>query len=347
MSTSPPTVGVGTPLPRALVGELRARLGDRLTYDAELLGEQRWTADHRGNGDPANREMLVTSLREHDVVLGVPGDSGEGLAELLAPGTKVSWVQGTAAGVGEQTRKSGLSSETLAGVAITSSAGVHATPLAEFAVWGLLTFHKDLDRLLALRADRSWPARWEMTQISGRRLLLLGLGGIGAAVAVRAQALGMKVTGVRRNVGESEPDGVDAVVGFEDLPGAAAEHDDLVVALPGTLETEKLVDATLLAALRPGGVVVNVGRGSCIDEAALREALDSGHLRGAVLDVAAEEPRPPSDPIWDYDNVIQSPHTAALSSREDHGIVALFLANLERYEAGEELVNEVRTDLFY
>lgn len=343
-------VGLGTALPAELVERLQTVPHVRLLHHPHLLGRQRHLADHKGPRDPDRLADLVEQLRGCEVVLGVPGDSAAGLRALLAGGadqTSVRWVHGTPAGVGEQLRRSGLEAADLAAVTLTSSAGVHAEPLAEFALFGLLAFHKDLDQLLAAQAAGEWLPRWPMTQLRGRRLLVLGLGGVGTAVAAVADGLGMHVSAVRRNPSGDPPRGVAEVYGFDEVEQAVAAADDLVLALPGTSETEGLLGERLLGVLRPGGVVVNVGRGSCIDEDALAAALRSGHLRGAVLDVAAHEPRPREHPLWAMPNVLQSPHTAALSAQEDSRIVDLFLDNLARYQAGTSLRNVVRTDLFY
>ncbi len=340
-------VGVGTPLADGLAERLEALDGVRLVRPSDLLPAQRFVADHAGAPDAARQAALVDRLRGCEVVLGIPGDTPAGLAALLADGTAVRWVQGTAAGTGEQLRRAGLAPETLRRVVVTSSAGVHAGPLAEFALFGLLAFHKDLDRLLELRHDGRWPARWPMRQLRGRRLLVLGAGSIGRAVAELASAFGMVVTGVRRTSGGDLPPGMTAVRPLAELDGALAETDDVVLALPGTTETDGVLDARRLSLLPPGAVVVNVGRGSCIDEDALVQALSTGHLRGAVLDVASQEPRPPDHPLWGLPHVLQSPHTAALSEQEDARIVDLFLRNLSAYRSGTGLENVVRTDLFY
>ena len=340
-------VGIGTPLASELIQRIEGSAGVTVVAPADLLGQQRWIADHAGQRSPQAQEQLVEALRSCEVVLGIPGDSPAGLAALLAEGSAVRWVHGTAAGAGEQTRRAQLPQQILDSVRVTTSAGVHAAPLAEFAIFGLLAFHKDLDRLLDMRVEHTWPSRWPMTQLQGRRLLVLGLGSIGRAVAASASALGMQVTGIRRSAEQAPPPGVSSVRSFTDLLDAAAEADDLVVTLPGTAETEGLVGADMFAAMPPGAVLVNVGRGSCIDESALYDALLSKHLRGAVLEVAAVEPRSPADQLWSLPNLLQSPHTAALSAREDDLIVDLFLENLAAFKDGTALRNVVDPVLFY
>jgi len=340
-------VGIGTPLADGLVERLRAVPGVRLVHPAEHLPPQRHVADHAGEPDAGRLVALVESLRGCEVVLGVPADTPAGLAALVEAGTATRWVQAMAAGAGEQVRRAELAEATLQRVTVTTSAGVHAQPLAEFVMFGLLAFHKDVDRLLELRRTGAWPTRWTMTQLQGRRLLVLGMGSIGAAVATRAAAFGMTVTGVRRSRGGEPPPGVSALRPLSELHDALTAAADVVVTLPGTAETEGILDASAIASLPAGAVVVNVGRGSCVDEDALADALESGHLRGAVLDVAASEPRPPEHPLWQRPDVLQSPHTAALSVHEDSRIVDLFLENLSAYRSGLPMRNVVRTDVFY
>jgi phosphoglycerate dehydrogenase-like enzyme len=132
-----------------------------------------------------------------------------------------------------------------------------------------------------------------------------------------------------------------------DLDELLPHADSVVITLPLTDETRGLFDRRRLATMHDGSILVNVGRGAVVDEEALVEALRSGHLRGAALDVFAHEPLPPESPLWELDNVILSPHTAAFSTHENERIVELFADNLRRYLAGDELRSRIRTDLFY
>ena len=132
-----------------------------------------------------------------------------------------------------------------------------------------------------------------------------------------------------------------------DLDELLPQADAIVVSLPLTDETRGLLGRDRFARMRDGAIFVNVGRGGVVDEAALVDALRSGKLRGAALDVFAEEPLPPESPLWELDNVILSPHTAALSVNENARIVDLFAENLRRYLAGDELVSRIKPDAFY
>jgi phosphoglycerate dehydrogenase-like enzyme len=140
---------------------------------------------------------------------------------------------------------------------------------------------------------------------------------------------------------------VDSVHPPEDLPELVGAADAIVITLPLTEETRGLVDRATIGRMRDGAILVNVGRGAVVDEEALIEALSSGKLAGAALDVFAEEPLPETSPLWELDNVIVSPHTAALSWHENERIVELFAENLRRYLRGDELRSRVRTSAFY
>jgi phosphoglycerate dehydrogenase-like enzyme len=179
-----------------------------------------------------------------------------------------------------------------------------------------------------------------VNELPGKTVLVVGFGEIGREVARLAQAFGMRVLAVKRAADDtaSGPDRLDDFV---------AEADAVVVTLPLTEETRGLIGRDTIARMRDGAILVNVGRGAVVDEEALVEALASGKLAGAALDVFAEEPLPAASPLWELDNVILSPHTAALSLRENERIVDLFAENLRRYLRSDELLSRIRTDAFY
>jgi phosphoglycerate dehydrogenase-like enzyme len=169
---------------------------------------------------------------------------------------------------------------------------------------------------------------------------LLGLGGIGEAVARRALALGMRVAAARRSQADG-PAGVEVMTGEGALDRLLSLSDYLVVTVPRTAETEGMVGARELALLPPGAVVVNVSRGGIVDEEALAEALRGGRLRGAALDVFATEPLPASSPLWGLPNALLLPHVSGTSHRFWRRETDLIVANLRRYLAGERLLNTV------
>ncbi|HKF00231.1 MAG TPA: D-2-hydroxyacid dehydrogenase [Actinomycetes bacterium] len=344
-------VMIATPLEERLAQRIRdSDPRVRLWYDRGLLPTQAYPGDHRGNTgfrrDDAGERAWSEMLARAEVLFGIPGDSPEGLRDAIDRGPRVRWVAATAAGAGEQVRAARLPRRVLERVAVTTSSGVHAVPLAEFAMLGLLALAKDLRSLERARAARRWPARRRpVGELRGRTLLVLGLGAIGQEVARLAAAFGMRVLGVRRTPRPVEH--VDEVHATADLHELLPRAEALVVTLPLTKETEGLLDAAALDALPRGALLVNVGRGGVIDEEALVERLRSRRIAGAALDVFAVEPLPPSSPLWELPNVLVSPHTAALSAHENERIVDLFIDNLRRYLAAEPLRNRVHPKALY
>jgi phosphoglycerate dehydrogenase-like enzyme len=320
-------------------------------FQPELLPPARYPADHRG--DPAfardaDGEARWRALLDRaEVLFGVPGDSPDALAEVVNGLPGLRWVHATSAGAGEQVRKAELSPEALKRVAITTSSGVHAMPLAEFAVLGLLAVAKELPRLIAGQRARAWPeVHQPLRELSGQTLLLVGLGEIGREVARLGKALGMRTVGFRRTQGPP-PEWVDEVHGPERLAELAGRADAMVVSLPLTDETAGLVDRATIERLPAGCIFVNVGRGGVVDEPALVDALADRRIAGAVLDVFATEPLPADSPLWTLPNVLVTPHAAALSPRENERIVELFVDNLRRYLDGRPLRKVVEPGVYY
>lgn len=343
-------VVVATPLEPELVEGVRgvdARLD--VVFERELLPPPRYPGDHQGADAPArapeDERRWRALLDSADVLLGLPGDDPEQLAATVARNPRLRWVQATAAGAGEQIAAAGLSPDDLGRVVFTSASGVHAVPLAEFCLFGILAFVRDLPRLDADKEARRWEHR-PVGELGDRTLLVLGLGAIGREVARLARAFGMTVVGVTRSGRSMSPDVTDTI-SVDRLADALPRADAVVSSLPLTDETRALLDAKAIALLPAGAIVVNVGRGAVIDEPALVAALREGRVAGAALDVFATEPLPPESPLWTLPNVIVSPHTAALSVHENERIVALFSENLRRWLAGETLLSRVDPALAY
>jgi len=344
------TVVLATPLEpdlRHLITDVDPAV--RLLADDDLLPPQRFAGDH--SGDPAYRRTtdqqaaFESLLARADVLYGIPDVDPQLLSTAVAANPRLRWVQTMAAGGGASVRAANLSDADLRRITFTTSAGVHGATLAEFALFAVLAGAKDLPRLQQLKAAREWPERWAMKQVGEHTVLVVGLGGIGKQTARLLKALGATVLGVKRTV---EPvEFVDEVFPITALPQLVGRADAIVFTLPGTDATTGLYDADLIAATKVGATVVNVGRGSVIDESALIDGLVSGPLGSAFLDVVAVEPLPAESPLWDLPNVVISPHTAALNDAEDRRIAELFAENLRRFLAGEELINVVDPAEFY
>lgn len=348
--TAQVVVMIATPIDPTCVAQVD-HVHDRVEvlYEPGLLPPPRYPCDHRGEAsfrrNPSGERLWTEMLARAEVLFGIPGDTPMGLAHAVGVGSRLRWVQATAAGAGEQVRAADLSAEQLQRVAVTSTSGVHAGPLAEFCLFGLLAFAKGLPRLLADKQARHWD-HYPVSELTDRTLLIVGLGSIGTAVARLGKAFGMRTIGVNRQ-GISDSPHVDAVHPSADLGKLLGDADAVVLSLPLTEATKGLLDADGIAKMRTGAVVVNVGRGGVIDEAALVDALRQGRLGGAALDVFATEPLPRDSPLWTLPNVLVSPHTTGLSVAENERIVDLFTSNLSRYLRGEGLINQIDTTRFY
>jgi phosphoglycerate dehydrogenase-like enzyme len=343
-------VVVPTPLPESLC-ELIERAEPRLELvrDQSLLPPQEYPGDHRGDESfrrtpeqQARFERLVDSA---DALYGLPDQSPDQLRRTVAANPRLRWVHTTPAGGGGQVRAARLDPADLARIVFTTSAGVHGEPLAEFAVLGVLAGAQGLPRLIADQRTHAWGERRANPLMSSQHVLIVGLGGVGRAVASKLAALGANVTGVHRR--SVDVLGVAAIVPLEGLPEAVAAADAIVLCLPGTDATRHLLGRDLLARVRPGVTVVNVGRGSTVDEPALVEALHDGRVGFAALDVFEHEPLPADSPLWDLPNVLVSPHAAAITDDEERLVAELFSANATRLLDGEPLLNVVDTVEFY
>jgi phosphoglycerate dehydrogenase-like enzyme len=269
----------------------------------------------------------------YDVVLGEPSLIREALPRLSG----MRWVQATWAGV-EPLLEPSLRRDYI----LTNARGVFGSLMSEY-VFGYLLAHQR--KIFEKRASQA-AGKWDPTHpgtLRGKQIGLLGVGSIGAALARTAKHFGMRVKGYTR-VSEGCPD-VDEYVHGGDRTAFAADLDYLVSIVPNTAATTRLVDAAMLAALPPHAVFVNPGRGGVVDEAALADALQSGRLAGAVLDVFQQEPLPADHAFWRTPNVLITSHTAAISFPED--IAPVFIENYRRLIAGQPLRYQVDFEAGY
>jgi phosphoglycerate dehydrogenase-like enzyme len=349
---APTQVLIASPLEAELAEQTKAAdPRAEVLFEPDLLAPARYPADHRGDPafrrDPEAEARWQALLDRAEVLFGVPGDSAEDLARVVTDLPKLRWVHATSAGAGEQVREADLPPEALERVIITTSSGVHAVPLAEFAILGLLAVAKELPRFVEDQRARAWPEiRRPLRELAGQTLFLVGLGDIGRETARLGKALGMRTVGFRRTEGPP-PEHVDEVHGPRRLAELAGRADALVVSLPLTDQTAGLIDRATIEALPPSCIFVNVGRGGVVDEPALVDALRERRIAGAVLDVFATEPLPDDSPLWSLPNVLVTPHAAALSARENERIVELFVDNLRRYLDGRPLRNVVEPGVYY
>lgn len=276
-------------------------------------------------------EELRAALAQADVVFSfvVPRD-------LPAVAPQLRWVNTPATGI-DHLRGTGVLESDLI---VTTVGGLFAPAIAEHVLASMLHFAKRLRDLEQQRRDHLWRML-RVDTLAGRTLGVVGVGSIGTAVARRAHACDMRVIGVARSdpSGRRIP-GVDRLLPRAAVPELMAAADYVVLAVADTPETRGMIGVAELAAMKPDAVLINVARGTIIDEAALVTALQAGTIRGAALDVFAHEPLPAESPLWDLPNVMITPHVAANVTDYLPRAIAQFAANVGRFLHGEPLLNQ-------
>lgn len=249
-------------------------------------------------------------------------------------------------------------------VILTTLSGVNSVPMAEHTFALILALRRRIPRILDLQRRRIWPEkRWKkfaQPLLRGETIGILGYGSIGREVARLAKAFGMRVLAYKRNPDQTkdsgfilpetgDPDGSipDGYYGHDGLYEMLNASDVVVNVLPATPETEGLLDERAFAAIKPSSIFISMGRGKTVDENALIEAIKSGHIAGAGLDVFAMEPLPAMSPLWDLENVIISPHIGGSFDRYDEFCMILFRENLGRYLTGKPLLNKANRKVGY
>ena len=284
--------------------------------------------------------------RNEDEALALIGDADVAFAsELrrphLAAACRLGWIHSPAVGVGGMLFPEMVASA----VVLTNARGVAAHTIAEHVIACVLALFRKLPLAIRSQAAREWAqgaiaASPPIRMLAGSRVLIVGLGAIGTAVAEKMLALGTTVGAVRRDVSAPAPAGID-VHASDTLRDVLGSAEIVVIAAPQTAETRGLIGRDELRAMRRDAVLVNIARGAIVDEAALTDALANGIIAGAALDVFEQEPLPADSPLWTHPNVLITPHTSWI--RTDHWDVMtdLFTENLRRFETGLPPINHV------
>lgn len=285
----------------------------------------------------AGKDELAARIGEIDVLV----LSGLWDNAFLTRADRLRFVQSASAGINQYDQAAFRAQ----GVRLASAQGANEQAVAEHTVALILALARRIPEARDNQAKRFWrpmqsdhAAREDV--IGGKTLVVVGLGRIGGRLARLAKAFGMHVIGVRRDPGAGT-NGADEVVATRDLLAALPRADHVALTCPLTPETQDLIDAEALAAMKPGAILVNVARGGCVVEPDLIAALRSGHLAMAGLDVTAEEPLPSSSPLWQMPNVLVTPHSAGETRAYEASVVALLVENIARLRRGETLVNQI------
>lgn len=261
--------------------------------------------------------------------------SREELKQVMAGAPKLEWIHGRYAGLDAILCPELIESP----IPLTNGRGSFSQSLGEWVICGALYFAKDLPRMLRAKAEKKW-INFDVLELSTQTMGIVGHGDIGRAIARRAKALGLKVLALRRDTSPRPGDeDVDEVFANADLHKMLPLCDYVVAAAPLTPETRHMLGAPEFALMKPDAIVMNVGRGPVIDEAAIIEALRTKQIRGAALDVFEVEPLPTDSPLWEMENVLISYHTADHTKDWLNDAVNLFIEQFGRWRKGEPLKN--------
>ena len=258
----------------------------------------------------------------------------------LAAATRLAWFQTFGAGVDSVLIPELIERD----IVITNSSGVHGPNIAEHLMAMILAFARGLPRLVRAQTRSEGlddAVRGGVFEVNGQSLLVVGVGEIGIGLAERAGAFGMRVSGVRRRTGLPVPPGFAEVHGVDRLPEVVPAFDHVAICLPLTARTRGLFDGPMIARMMPTAYLYNIGRGPIVDTDALVKSLQAGRLGGAGLDVTDPEPLPPDSPLWQMENVLITAHTSGATPRYWDRLMDILIANIERFRAGEPLLNRI------
>jgi len=231
------------------------------------------------------------------------------------------------------------------GLMLTNGAGTHGIAISEFVIAYLLAYTKQLSKLYKLQSEHNWQRGNVSQELFGQTLLIIGAGGIGQEIAVRAKAFGMRILGSSRH--PKPLPNFDKIVGANEWKELLPESHFVVIATPLTPETKGMINQETLRLFRPDAYLINIARGAIVEESALIEALQAGWIAGAALDTVFTEPLPPESPLWSLPNVFITPHCSGNSPRVKERSLNLFLDNFHRYRQGEPLRNLVDQNAGY
>lgn len=313
--------------------------------------------------EPALIDRFVTAFPEHNVIVKGSAEVMDHLsgadvllawglpAERTAEATNLKWVQTISAGV-DRVDHQALKER---GILLTNSSGIHAINIAEHVLSLMFAFARRIPDHVTSQQQSVWnrsgqpaiPGAPPTFELHGQTLFVVGMGHIGESLAKKAKALDMKVVGVVRRDGKTRSPHVDEVINRTELQGRIGEADHVAICMPLTKDTLGMFDAAMLAAMKDGSFLYNIGRGSIVDQETLIAELSSGRLGGAGLDVTSPEPLPVDSPLWKLGNVIITPHVSGGSPKLWERGVDLWIENIRRYTAGEPLLNLVDLDAGY
>ena len=269
-------------------------------------------------------EEVGDFIEKTDILLTVRISDG-----LIKKASKLQWIHAMTTGVDYLVNLPSLRKEVL----MTSSRGIHGPQMSEMAFLLMLALNRNFPQVVQNQAQRVWE-RWPAKLLYQKKVGILGIGVIGEEIARKCKVFGMTVFGI--DIVKRKVDAVDHFHGPEELPRVVREVDYLIIVVPNTPQTQKMVGAEVLSSMKPTAFLINIGRGEVVDEDALVHALETGKIAGAALDAFCTEPLPIEHPLWGMKNVIITPHVGGLSDISVGQVVSVFEKNLRLFLRGEK-----------
>jgi phosphoglycerate dehydrogenase-like enzyme len=304
----------------------------------ELVQTVRFRPDDKGLSDE-DGARIKSQLAEADILFG----HNTVATEFLDAATNLKWFQVINAGVERLAADGALNR----GFVVTNASGLAAVPIAEWVMCMMLMLAKDIHKSVRAQAERRWD--WGFTgDLTGQTLGIVGMGAIGRETARLASAFRMRVLATRRTVESATRDEFcEELLPYSGLDRLLGQSDFLVLCVPLTAETHHMIGAAELRKMKPTSAILNIARGSVIDQEALVRALKDGTIGAAALDVTDPEPLPPDSELWSLENVIITPHISGAVKGYGHRAAQIFVANLERWVRGEPLQQLVSAERGY
>jgi D-2-hydroxyacid dehydrogenase (NADP+) len=272
-----------------------------------------------------DRDGTLALLKDAEVLIGHHFQFDE---EMLARAQRLRWIQSLTTGTDAILQLAALRAE----VTVTSTRGMHGPQMSELVFLQMLALLRNFPRMQRNQAAHRWD-RWPQPLLAGKNIVIVGVGAIAEVLAPRCKAFGMRVCGVSNS--SRKPAGFDEIIPRNELQRAAAAADFLVLIVPHSAQTENLIDAAVLACMKPNAYLINVARGGVLDEGALLAALREQRLAGAALDVFRERPLPPGHPLWSEEKIIVTPHIGGMSDVYLDQAYPIVRGNIEKFLAGK------------
>ena len=318
----------------------------KIIYRTDLIGKPRYPGDHIGfptHHDSSTQKEWLNLVGMADIIFGFDNNLDPNL-DLYAK--KVKWIQATSSGLGGYLSKNRYLIK-MPNTRFTTARGIHATPLAEFCIMAILMWSKNYFKAELLKSKKNWQ-RFSTNDISNQIVGIVGVGAIGSEIAKHCKYFNMNVFGIKNKVAPNPTDlYIDRFFDKSDLREMAKLIDYLILVAPQTSETNEIVNSKIFDVMKSSSYLINIGRGSLINENHLVSAIKNNTISGAALDVFSKEPLPRDSELWTLKNLILFPHSASTTFGENKRITHLFCRNLENFLNNKPLINQFNAENLY